>query len=169
MRTARGDGVIMASRPDNGGRIGRWLPVGALMGVAAVVLATVPARGVGGAQAEGAVKAVVHVNFAQSTHQAQGLKNVENILKTAADQGITAEIEVVCHADGIRLVHRVQTELATEVASLTAQGVRFVACQNTMRQRSMTEADLLPNVGMVPSGAFEVVRKQQDGFAYFKP
>ncbi len=125
--------------------------------------------GAGESRADRDLKAVVHVNFAQTTHQAQGLKNVENILKTAADQGIGAEIEVVCHADGIRLVHREQSELAAQVAALAAQGVRFVACQNTMQQRSMTEADLLPNVGTVPSGAFEVVRKQQDGFAYFKP
>ena len=45
-----------------------------------------------------------------------------------------------------------------------------VACENTMRQKSIRKEDLLPNVGTVPSGAVEVVRKQQrDGYAYFKP
>lgn len=160
----------MALRPDGNGRLGRWLPAGVLLGVLAAMLAFLPARGVvEGSQAGRDLKAVIHINFSQTTHQSQGLKNVENILRTAADQGIRAEVEVVCHADGIRLVHRQKTELAPEVTSLIAQGVRFVACQNTMRQRSITEADLLPNVGTVPSGAFEVVRKQQEGFAYFKP
>ncbi len=160
----------MASRPDGDGRLRRWLPAGVLLGVLAAILAFLPARGVvGGSQAGRDLKAVIHINFAQTTHEAQGLKNVENILKTAAEQGIRAEIEVVCHADGIRLVYRKETELAAEVAALSDQGVRFVACRNTMRQRSIAEADLLPGVGTVPSGAFEVVRKQQEGFAYFKP
>ncbi len=115
------------------------------------------------------MKVVVHVNFAQTTHQRQGLKNVENILKTASDQEVKAEVEVVCHGEGIRLVEKARTELAGEVAALGNQGVRFVACENTMRQRSLGRGDLLPGVGTVPSGAYEVVRKQQEGYAYFKP
>ena len=54
-------------------------------------------------------------------------------------------------------------------AALADQGVRFVACQNTMRERSLQAGDLLPGVGTVPSGAYEVVRRQQVGYAYFKP
>ena len=115
------------------------------------------------------MKVVVHVNFAQTTHQGLGLKNIENILKAASDQEVKAEVEVVCHGEGIRLVEKARTELAGEVAALGNQGVRFVACENTMRQRSLGPADLLPGVGTVPSGAYEVVRKQQDGYAYFKP
>ena len=123
----------------------------------------------GGCKADRPLKVVVHVNFAQTTHQRQGLSNIENILKAAGDQGIKAEVEVVCHGDGIRLVEKAKTELAGEVAALANQGVRFVACENTMRQRMLGAGDLLPGVGTVPSGAYEVVRRQQDGYAYFKP
>ena len=103
---------------------------------------------------------VVHVNFAQTTHQRMGLNNVENILKTAGAEGTKAEIEVVCHGEGIRLVEKARTELADEVAAMANQGVRFVACENTMRQRSLGRDDLVPNVGTVPSGAFEIVVRQ---------
>ena len=72
-------------------------------------------------------------------------------------------------ADGIRLVEKARTELADDVAALINQGVRFVACQNTMRQRSIRPEDLLPGVGTVPSGAYEIVRRQQEGYSYFKP
>ncbi len=133
------------------------------------MLAALPTRGVGRVQGDRPLKVVVHVNFAQTTHQKQGLGNIENILKAAATRGIKAEVEVVCHGDGIRLVEKAKTELAGEVAALANQGVRFVACQNTMRQRMLEPGDLLPAVGTVPSGAFEVVRRQQDGYAYFKP
>jgi intracellular sulfur oxidation DsrE/DsrF family protein len=139
-----------------------------LAGLAAI-LAALPARGVGSAQAEQTVKVVVHVDFAQTTHERAGLKDVEDILKAAAAEGLKADLEVVCHGEGIRLVEKARTQLATEVAALANQGVRFVACQNTMRERSIGADDLLPGVAAVPSGAYEIVRRQQVGYAYFKP
>ncbi len=159
----------MGTRGDQRGVVGRWMPVGVVLAGLTAILAALPIRGVGSAQAEQIVKVVVHVNFAQTTHERIGLKNVNNILKAAGAEGLKADLEVVCHGDGIRLVEKARSELAAEVAALAEQGVRFVACQNTMRERSIGADDLLPGVGTVPSGAYEVVRRQQVGYAYFKP
>jgi uncharacterized protein len=159
----------MIDRIGRNGVMRRWLPVGALLLGLAALLAFVPARGVGGVEQVGPLKVVVHVNFAQTTHQRLGLKNVENILRTAGAEGIKADVEIVCHGEGIRLVEKARTEVADEVAAMANQGVRFVACENTMRERSLGRDDLLPNVGTVPSGAFEVVIRQRDGYSYFKP
>ena len=111
------------------------------------------------------LKAIFHINFSDSERQKHGLKNVTNILK--AENG--AEIEVVCHGGGIGLLVRDQTEYADEVARLIKDGVRFAACENTLRDKSISKENLLPNVTTVPSGAIEVIRKQQEGFGYFKP
>ena len=114
----------------------------------------------------GPLKVVVHVNVPEPGIQGAGLKNVTNLLKEAPD----TQVEVVCHGAGIGLVERARTDHAEAVAALIEKGVKFVACENTMRQESIRREDLLPGVGTVPSGAVEVVRKQQkDGFAYFKP
>jgi len=114
----------------------------------------------------GPMKVVVHVNFPESGLQGAGLKNVTNILKEAPD----TMVEVVCHGAGIGLVEKARTEHTEAVEALIKQGVKFVACENTMRRKSIRKEDLLPGVGMVPSGTVEVVRKQQkDGYAYFKP
>ena len=114
----------------------------------------------------GPLKVVVHVNVPESGTQGAGLKNVTNILKEAPD----TQVEVVCHGAGIGLVEKARTDHAEAVEALVKKGVKFVACENTMRQKSIRKEDLLPGVGTVPSGAVEVVRKQQkDGFAYFKP
>lgn len=164
----------MTSQFERCGRISRRFALGATLAGLAAMAAI--ASGVAGpheaqaqAQAPRALRVVVHVNFAQTTHQRAGLANVDNILKAAADDGLAAEVEVVCHADGIRLVEKARTELADEVAALAGRGVRFVACRNTMRQRSIAPGDLLPGVGIVPSGAYQVVRRQQEGYSYFKP
>ncbi len=118
-----------------------------------------------GGQTSAPLKVVVHVNFSDSDQQGHGLKNVMNILKDAPD----TQVEVVCHALGIGLVVKEQSKHAETVEALRKRGVRFVACENTMRDRSIRKEDLLPGVGTVPSGALEVVRKQQQGYSYFKP
>ncbi|WP_406695632.1 DsrE family protein [Singulisphaera sp. Ch08] len=115
---------------------------------------------------DGPLKVVVHVNFPESGVQGAGLKNVSKVLMEAPD----TQVEVVCHGAGIGLVEKARTDHVEAVGALIKKGVRFVACENTMRQKSIRKEDLLPGVGTVPSGALEVIRKQQrDGFAYFKP
>jgi intracellular sulfur oxidation DsrE/DsrF family protein len=133
---------------------------------AALSLGTAQATWAGDAPEGGPLKVVIHVNVPEPGTQGAGLKNVANILREAPD----AQVEVVCHGAGIGLVEKARTDHAEAVEALIRKGVRFVACENTMRQKSIKREDLLPGVGTVPSGAAEVVRKQRkDGFAYFKP
>ncbi|WP_165253362.1 DsrE family protein [Paludisphaera soli] len=139
--------------------------------IAAAVLALAfgsmrEARLARGEEPGGPLKVVVHVNAPEAGVQGAGLKNVTNILKAAPD----ARVVVVCHGAGIGLVEKARSDHAEAVASLVKQGVEFAACENTMRQKSIREEDLLPGVATVPSGALEVIRKQQlEGYAYFKP
>lgn len=111
------------------------------------------------------LKAVVHINFPDRERQKHGLKNITNILKE--EKG--AEIEVVCHGGGIGLLVKDKSEHADEVARLIKEGVRFAACENTLRDKSIPKENLLPGVDTVPSGAVEVLRKQQEGYGYFRP
>jgi intracellular sulfur oxidation DsrE/DsrF family protein len=111
------------------------------------------------------LKAVVHINFADSERQKHGLKNIANILKE--EKG--AEIEVVCHGGGIGLLVTDKSEHADEVTRLIKEGVRFAACENTLREKSIPKENLLPGVTTVPAGVAEVIRKQQKGFGYFRP
>ncbi len=111
-------------------------------------------------------KAVIHVNFSESERQKHGLKNVANMLNEVKNN---FEIEVVCHGGGIGLLVKDQSEHAAEVERLNKQGAGFAASENTMRDKSISKDSLLPGVVTVPSGAVEVVRKQQDGYGYFKP
>ena len=111
------------------------------------------------------IQAVVHVNFEEAERQGHGLKNVSNILKEAPD----SEIEVVCHGGGIKLVVEGESKHTEKVSELIGQGVRFVACENTLKERAIPRDKVLKGVNIVASGAVEVIRKQQVGFSYFKP
>lgn len=110
------------------------------------------------------LKTVFHVNFGDEERHKSGLNNIENILKEFPD----TQIEVVCHGDGIALLDK-KSKLAESVQSLMKVGVRFAACENTMKKKSLVQDDLVPGTKTVPSGAVEVIRKQGEGFAYFRP
>jgi intracellular sulfur oxidation DsrE/DsrF family protein len=112
------------------------------------------------------LKAVIHVNFADVERQKHGLKNISNILK---EEKGSAELVVVCHGGGISLVVNDQTTEAPEIERLMKEGVTFAACENTLRDKSIPRERLLPGVKTVAAGAVEVIRKQQQGFGYFKP
>lgn len=109
---------------------------------------------------------VVHMNFADTEAQGRGLDNITNSLKAV---GPAATVEVVCHGPGIDLVVSGKSKHAEKVQELIDQQVRFVACANTMRKKSIAKEDLLGGVGIVPAGTVEVIRKQHEGYAYFKP
>lgn len=112
------------------------------------------------------LRAILHINFDDKEKQGHGLKNAANFLKEVGTEGA---IEVVCHGAGIGLLVKDRSAHAEQVRQLVQQGVRFAACANTMRDRSIRKEDLLPGVAIVPSGIVEVVRKQQEGYGYFKP
>lgn len=133
-------------------------------------VAVLPSAGsaTGAAPPEGKkmLQVVVHVNFPDSARQGHGLKNVENILK---DVHGDASVEVVCHGAGIGLLLKDKTAHAAQIEALRKKGVRFAACANTLREKLLSRDGLLAGVVVVPSGAVEVIRKQQQGYAYFKP
>jgi len=38
-----------------------------------------------------------------------------------------------------------------------------------MRAQKLTQADMLPRIGYVPAGVVELMKRQQQGWAYLRP
>jgi uncharacterized protein len=80
------------------------------------------------------------------------------------------EIRVVDHGGGVELFQMAQTdkELASRVDALRAQGVRFLICANTLRERQIDWHTLygVNEDDVVPSGVAELARLQGMGFVY---
>lgn len=93
------------------------------------------------------------------------MKNVQHLKEAWGDQ---VQLEVVAHGGALGLLVKNQTTQAARIAEFVKQGVVFVACQNTMRERKVEKSDILPEAGFVPSGIGEVVLKQEDGWSYLK-
>ena len=94
------------------------------------------------------------------------LNNVRNVQTELPDDA--PEIEVVAYGPGIGML-KSDSPIAARVAETLKNGVKVVACENTMKNMKLVYADMLPNIGYVPAGVVEIARKQQQGFAYIKP
>ncbi len=97
------------------------------------------------------------------------LRNVEN---TRKELGAGTKIEVVTHGKGVGMLlgktSAENSELKTKLEKLSADGVVFAACENTMKREKLEKKDFVELSTTVPSGVSEVVRKQADGYAYIK-
>ncbi|WP_115863690.1 DsrE family protein [Halorussus litoreus] len=83
----------------------------------------------------------------------------------------TADVEdivVVAQANGVRPVTAGGTHSDT-VESLLDAGISFRACSNTLDTMDLDESDLVSGVETVSSGATELTRLQDDGYAYIRP
>jgi intracellular sulfur oxidation DsrE/DsrF family protein len=123
-----------------------------------------------GAQSESRVvdqkvhKIVIQFSQGDSLEQHMMISQVGNIRASWPN----AMIEVVCHGSGLDLITTSKTKVATQVAELSTKGVTFAACNNTMQRRKLKKEDLLPSPVVVPSAMLELVRRQEEGWAYLK-
>ena len=79
-----------------------------------------------------------------------------------------AEIEVVCLGAGLDLLMTGKSKAPQEVATWTAKGVVYAACNNTMNMRNVKKEDLLKEAVVVPAAVVELATKQEQGWSYFR-
>ena len=93
------------------------------------------------------------------------LNNMQNLREGVAGEPV--EIELVAYGPGITML-KSDSSVKQRIAEALKSGVKVNACQNTMNGMKLTPADMLPEIGYVPSGVVEVMRKQQQGWAYIR-
>lgn len=94
------------------------------------------------------------------------LNNAGNVL---ADMGAgNVDVEIVAYGPGIGML-KAGSPVGGRIGSAMTAGIRVVACQNTMHAQKLTPADMLPQIGYVPAGVTELMKKQEEGWAYVRP
>ena len=93
------------------------------------------------------------------------LNNIQNLRDGVGGEPV--EIELVAYGPGINML-KSDSPMKQRIADALKSGVKVNACQNTMNGMKLTPADMLPEIGYVPSGVVEVMRKQQQGWAYIR-
>ena len=95
-------------------------------------------------------------------------KNLMKQFKNMLEAAPTAQIEVVCHGPGMDMLMGDRSIVAGKVKEFAAKGVVFMACDNTIRERQLDPAKVLPEAGHVKAGIIHIVERQEDGWSYIK-
>lgn len=99
------------------------------------------------------------------------LSNIRNHISAVGKDQV--QILVVDNGAGLSLLQQAKDdpELAERIDALRADGVRFLACGNTMKARGVGIGDLYgaSEADVVPSGVAELAHLQQQGYAYIHP
>lgn len=115
------------------------------------------------------IKVVYQIDDASRTNLL--LKNVENNLEAVPG----TKIDVVAYGNGINFMLKNAKDESGVLYSVTMQKlalqhVDFKVCNNTLKSRHLTAADVAVPVEIVPSGIAEIVRLQaKEGYVYVKP
>lgn len=94
------------------------------------------------------------LNNAKNVQQELGAKNVD--------------LEIVAYGPGIGML-KFDSPVASRIDEAAGDGVKIVACENTMKALNLTKADMLSSAGYVPAGVVELMKKQKEGYAYIRP
>ncbi len=109
-------------------------------------------------------KMVIQLTTGDTTAQKSLVKQITNVLHAAPN----TKIEVVCHNNGISFLQTDVTQQAAKIRELSARGIDFVACENTMRSHKIKREDLVAECRTVPSGAVEIMLKEEKKWVYLK-
>jgi len=111
-------------------------------------------------------KVVFQISDLNAKKWGLALNNAANTQKDLGKENVA--IEIVAYGPGIDML-KLESEVGERVAKAMEAGVKIVACQNTMRNQGLTDKDMLPNIGYVPSGVVELIKRQDEGYAYIRP
>lgn len=111
-------------------------------------------------------KLVMQVSDADPKKWALALNNAQNVQEDLGKANV--EIEIVAYGPGLAML-KLDSEVGGRVISALDEGVKVVACENTMRKQKLTKDDMLPKLGYAKAGVVELMAKQEEGYAYIRP
>lgn len=111
-------------------------------------------------------KVIFQVSDADPKKWALTLNNVANVQEDVGKENV--DVEIVAYGPGLGML-KMGSEVGDRVQKAMGNGVKVVACENTMRNQKVTKEDMLSNIGYVKAGVVELMNKQAEGYAYIRP
>ncbi len=103
-------------------------------------------------------RVVFHVDEGNGARVILALNNTGNLTADLGEDNV--EVELVANGEGIMALLKTQYLNKEQIAELAPKGIRFIACDNSLRQMGLGNDALLGLVAVVPAGVVEVVKKQ---------
>jgi len=124
-------------------------------------------------EAKDPTKVLFHVSDGHPEHLRDALDEVESLMKHYRKSHEKAQVEVVANGEGLSLLLAGISPYAERVRRMQKEypGLTFVACQNTIdriQHEVGLTVKLLPGVEVIDSGVAQIMRRQQQGWAYIQ-
>jgi len=111
----------------------------------------------------GKERVVIQVSTPEQRLWNQALNYLENLQEVYGTGNV--ELEIVALGLGIGML-KLEATQGTRVAEALKAGVHVSACEVTMRRQKLSRDDMLPNIGYVPAGLGQIIKRQREGWAY---
>jgi len=140
-----------------------------LLALIAACLACLPAASAADPAAKAETRAnrlVLQVSDDDAKKWNTVLNNAHNVQVELGKNNV--EIEIVAYGPGIGLL-KADSLAANRVQDAMADGIRFVACGNTMAALKLTKDDMIDGIDYAKAGIVQLMQRQQQGWIYIRP
>ena len=113
-------------------------------------------------------KVVFHIDWDNEEPLIMALNNMENLLKEVPAE--EAVIYLVANGVAVKLFQLERAaQYISRIEKLFDIGVRFLVCNNSLRNLGIECDELMESCRIVPAGILELIRLQDEQCAYIKP
>ncbi len=135
----------------------------ALLSGAGLSLAAATTAHSQGSARSGKEQVVIQVSTPELRLWNQALNYLENLREVFGPANV--ELELVALGLGIGVI-KLESLQGSRIADALKAGVHVNACEATMRRQKLVRADMLPDIGYVPAGLGQIIKRQREGWAY---
>lgn len=113
-------------------------------------------------------KVVFHIDWEKEERLIMAINNITNLLKEISPG--EAAVCILANGSAAKLFQRERAfQYAPDIQRLSQQGVRFLVCRNSLNNFGISKEELVESCEAIDAGIVELIRLQEDGYAYVKP
>lgn len=109
---------------------------------------------------------VIQVSESDPAKWEMALINARNVQKAYRNKNVG--VEIVAYGPGLKMLRK-DSPLTSGLEEASRNGVKLLACGNTMTMTHTSREELNHAVDIVPAGVVEIMERQRDGYAYVRP
>lgn len=111
-------------------------------------------------------RVVFHLSDGDASIWRQAFNNSRNVQRSFGKGNVAVALVINGNAIGVA---RADSAFAETLSEAVAAGIEVIVCENTMKERNIRREDMHKKLVYTPVGTLDIMKKQQEGWAYIKP
>ncbi len=111
----------------------------------------------------------IRIVFDVSSENPEVHRSAARHLRLMSESYPQSQFEMVVYGGAVEMIDRKRSVAGETLAAVAGmENVNILVCQQTLNRHNMGPEDLIPGVGTVPDGIYQIVARQQEGWGYIK-